>query len=134
MSSIGPAAHLADVFFVIPGVLSPTHSWLPDADGSLHSNVSCDGIGIEVAFFMAHSASGQATGFHSWIGGFDSPMRHQNGPVAQLVERQPEELRVGGSIPSRTTIYGGHGEKVNAADCESVTASSSLVDLPNIAP
>jgi hypothetical protein len=30
-----------------------------------------------------------------------------NGTIAQSVERQPEELRVGGSIPSRpTNLYG----------------------------
>lgn len=55
------------------------------------------------------------------------------GLIAQLVERQPEELRVGGSIPSQTTIPGDHGEKANAADCGSVSTSSSLVVLPTIA-
>ena len=37
---------------------------------------------------------------------FESESAHQyHGQVAQLVERKPEELSVGGSIPSLSTIF-----------------------------
>ena len=33
-----------------------------------------------------------------------TPISRTNGPVAQMVEQKPEELRVGGSIPSWPAI------------------------------
>ena len=42
------------------------------------------------------------------------------GPIAQLVERESEELRVGGSIPPRPTIYG--------KDCEWLHGSVPKTD------
>ena len=64
---------------------------------------------------------------HAGDRGFDSRRdRHfykSNGSVAQSVEQRTENPCVGGSIPSRATIYltnnGDCGEVVNASDCGS---------------
>jgi hypothetical protein len=41
------------------------------------------------------------------------------GLVAQSVEQRTENPRVGGSIPSQATIFGGVAKWLNAADCKS---------------
>ena len=42
--------------------------------------------------------------FHAVIQGFESPTGHHNGGLAQLGEHLPYKQRVGGSIPSASTI------------------------------
>ena len=42
--------------------------------------------------------------FHACIQGFESPTGHYTGGLAQLGEHLPYKQRVGGSIPSSSTI------------------------------
>ena len=52
-----------------------------------------------------------------------------HGALAQLVERQTEDLRVSGSIPEGPTTYGGMPERLKGADCKSVGLAPTLVQI-----
>ena len=76
---------------------------------------------------------------HAGGRGFESrPDRHLKyfnyGSVAQSVEQRTENPCVGGSIPSRATIYfnlvGGVAKWLNAADCKSAPSGFGSSNLP----
>ncbi len=81
--------------------------------------------------------------FHAVIQGFESPTGHHlSGGLAQLGEHLPYKQRVGGSIPSSSTIYlfkmqhyiGEIVKWLNTADCKSAPSGfgGSNPSLPTI--
>ena len=63
-----------------------------------------------------------------WPGPFKSA-HAPHGALAQLVERQTEDLHVSGSIPEGPTKYGGMPERLKGADCKSVGLAPTLVQI-----